>query len=168
MTHNFHESITQSHLKRVLEYDAATGVFRATVARGKSTLRSVVGSVSRGYVTITIDYISYPAHRLAWLYVHGEWPCKFIDHVNGDRSDNRIANLRDVDQSINLQNQRRARSNNSVGLLGVGHADSRIRPYKARIVVDRKEVHLGLFTTPRRAHDAYLRAKRRLHLGCTI
>jgi hypothetical protein len=112
------------------------------------------------------------AHRLAWLYVHGVMPEHYVDHINGVKNDNRIENLRDVKQGVNLQNQKRAKRNRvSSDLLGVSFSNkgqNKDRPYRARIVVDRKEIHLGTFAYEKDAHDAYLAAKRQYHEGCTI
>jgi len=119
-----------------------------------------------------IDGKIYLAHRLAWLYVHGVMPKKNIDHINGVKTDNRIENLRDVAQSVNLQNLQRARKNRkSSRLLGVSHSNRGTclaRPYRARIVVDGRELSLGTFATEQEAHQAYLAAKRIHHEGCVI
>lgn len=109
------------------------------------------------------------AHRLAWVHVHGSWPAGDIDHINGDKLDNRIANLRDVTRSVNKENMRSARGDNKVGLLGVHvRRQNTTRPYVASIRVSGKLIHLGAHNTPEAAHAAYLEAKRRLHSGCTI
>jgi hypothetical protein len=119
------------------------------------------------YVTIKVDAKRYLAHRLAWLYVHGEWPSRHLDHIDGDPSNNRIANLRDVSRSINMQNQLRARGDSLTGLLGVCK-DTRKPWFYARITVHGKQINLGCFRTADAAHEAYLTAKRRLHEGCTL
>ena len=67
-----------------------------------------------GYVKVSIDYGRYYAHRLAWLYTHGDWPPEEIDHMNGDRADNRIANLRLATHSENSQHRLRARAKSGV------------------------------------------------------
>lgn len=160
--------VTESRLREVVIYDPFTGAFTAKVNRGKLKAGAVLGSASHGYLMIFVDWRRYSAHRLAWLYMFGVWPNGIIDHINGDRSDNRMANLRCVSQGTNLENQRAARSNNHVGLLGVGRAQSNTRGFRARIRVDGKERHLGAFHTAEEAHRAYLVAKRQLHTGCAI
>ena len=157
----------QSRLKQLLSYDAKTGEFRR-IAKVKGV---VVGSVAgclmkHGYVSIGIDGEEYTAHRLAWLYVHGVWPSGYIDHINGRRCDNRIANLRDVSQSVNMQNVYAAKSNSKTGLRGVSWHAQR-KKYTARIKVGGRYLSLGLHQTPEAAHTAYMDAKRRLHEGCT-
>jgi hypothetical protein len=162
-------------LKSNVLYDPATGIF--TRIKNHPKRKYIAGSVTGvprpdGYVQIMIDGKIFLAHRLAWLYVHGVMPEHYVDHINGIKNDNRIENLRDVKQSVNLQNQKRAKRNRvSSSMLGVSFNNkgkSKDRPYRARIVVDHKEIHLGTFSQEQEAHDAYLVAKRQYHEGCTI
>lgn len=160
--------LTADRLRELLHYDPETGLFTCQVRTGS---RSKVGEVTgcsdgNGYLQIRILGRSYRAHRLAWIYVHGCWPARDIDHINGVRDDNRIANLRDVTRSINMQNIRTATAGNkSSGLLGVSVAKLR---WKAMIRVNGRNEHIGVFDTPELAHEAYLSAKRKHHLGNTI
>lgn len=107
-------------LRELLDYDPASGVFRwRHTTRGYVQKGRVAGCYTKNwYVNICVRGRNYGAHRLAWLYVHGEWPPKFIDHVNGDLSDNRIANLRPATRAQNGAN-RKLESNSSSGLKGV-------------------------------------------------
>lgn len=159
------QRITVSRLRELLTYDPETGVFRWSVVGRRSPIRvgSQAGSVTSDgcYIQVGVDGWVYPAHRLAWLYVYGYWP-KLIDHVNGNGKDNRICNLRDVDHSINMQNKRGAR-----GYTKATSPNGRVR-FIAKIFVDGKINHLGSFDCEERARDAYIEAKRRLHVGCTI
>lgn len=162
--------ITQAELKHRLQYDEATGTFvwKNPAKYRQAYTGKTAGSLhSHGYVVISIDSRPYPAHRLAWMYVFGEFPVDCIDHINGQRSDNRIANLRAVDRKANAENRRAARSGHSVGLLGVVWRP-RSSKYEARISVNKKYVYLGLFGTAEAAHEAYLQAKRTHHAACTI
>ena len=155
---------TTERLRELLAYDAETGTFRWRVRRSSNAnAGSIAGTVSHGYIAITIDGVTFHAHRLAWLYVHGEYPSQPIDHVNGRRDDNRIANLRLASSSINNQNRRTAHA--ASGLLGAYPFKGR---WKSSICVDRKQIHLGVFDTADAAHSAYVTAKRQLHPGCTI
>lgn len=120
-----------------------------------------------GHIGFAIDRRMYLAHRLAWLYVHGSWPEGQIDHINGIRTDNRICNLRDVSRSINAQNVHGARKDNKLGLLGVCWREAS-KKFIAQIQVAGKVRHLGMFRTAEDAHEAYLKAKRKYHPGCTI
>jgi hypothetical protein len=101
-------------------------------------------------------------HRLAWLYVTGAWPKKHLDHINGDRADNRFCNLREADDAANNQNRKRANKCSLTGVLGVTYCKQTKR-YRAVIMHNRKSIHLGRFDTPEEAHAAYVGAKRVLH-----
>lgn len=159
--------LTVERLKELLEYNLDTGVFTWKVPRGRGMgAGSIAGSSNKyNYRQIGVDGKLYLAHRLAWLYVHGKWPDNGLDHINGDNQDNRISNLRDVDHVVNSQNQRKASRNSSSGLLGAFKKDSH---WISQIQVNGKIVRLGTFLTPEEAHQAYLKAKRELHPGCTI
>lgn len=122
---------------------------------------------SHGYVVISIGRVKHKAHRLAWFAVHGDWPTGPIDHINGVRTDNRIANLRDTTNLINAQNRRHANKNNNSGLLGVCKATNADR-YEARIRSEGSVKYLGRFETPEAAHQTYLKAKRVLHVGAVL
>lgn len=120
-----------------------------------------------GYVIITLNDRGYQAHRLAWFYVHGRWPEHQIDHINGRKADNRIENLRDVPQTINMQNQRKCYRNNRVGLAGV-YWHRRQHRFYSQIRVNKKLHFLGYFDVAKEAHEAYINAKRALHPGNTV
>ena len=153
--------LTAERLREVLQYDPETGVFTRLVDRGGRKVGVVAGSVTgHGYTSIQIAGVRYLAHRLAFLWMTGEWPIDDVDHINGVAGDNRWSNLRPATRAENMQNQRRAQSNNKLGLLGVCRDGNR---FSARIKVDGQRIHLGLFATPEQAHAAYLDAKRRLH-----
>lgn len=103
-------------------------------------------------------------HRVAWFIYHSEWPQNQIDHINGDKSDNRICNLRDVTQDINMQNQHRAHIGNKSGLLGVSYKPYRkANPWRAMIKANGKNISLGSYSTAEAAHDAYISAKSVIH-----
>lgn len=154
--------ITSDRLREVLHYDSATGVFRWRVALAQRTrVGDVVGTRStKGYLDIQVDGISYRAHRLAWLYIFGEWPSDQIDHRNTVRDDNRISNLRDATNAENAQNRHRASRDNRAGALGVTRSGRR---WTASITVRGARHHLGSFDTPEAASAAYLAAKAELH-----
>lgn len=158
--------LSAEELKLLLGYDEHTGVFTWLAPR-KGVRRKRAGSVmSHGYVAIRINGVDYTAHRLAWLYVHGRWPNGCIDHVNGNRADNRIGNLRDVSQSVNMHNVYAPKSNNKSGYRGVSWHAQRGK-YTARIKAGGVYRSLGLFATPEDASAAYQAAKRELHEGCS-
>ena len=159
--------ITQARLHELLSYDPETGVMRWRVDRARTAKAGQIAGTrnDRGYISIAIDRKVYRAHRLAWLYIHGKWPNYEVDHIDGDRTNNRIKNLRDVKKSVNLQNQRHASANNKSGFLGVC---KRGNYWRAEICVNGKTRFLGSFATPEEAHQAYVNAKRGLHDGCTL
>jgi hypothetical protein len=161
--------LTAQRLRDLLDYEPNTGIFTRRVWRGGTSRAGSVAGASHGktgYLQISVDGRLYFAHRLAWLHYYGEHPKKHIDHINGDKSDNRISNLRDVSRSVNLQNVRRARVDNlATGLLGVIRSRDK---FSAHIFVDGKSKHLGVYSTAPEAHAAYLIAKRAMHEGCTI
>lgn len=113
----------------------------------------------QGYVRACVDGVLYYAHRLAWLHHHGEWPAEQLDHINGDRQDNRIANLRLASQLENHQN-RKLQRNNVSGHPGVYFEKGR---WRARIKVQQKYRHLGTFDTFEEARAARIFAKEAMH-----
>ena len=160
--------LTATRLRELLSYDENSGVFIWRVSAGRVKSGSVAGSGSNGYSRVHINGFDHWAHRLAWLYVHGDWPIQQIDHINGIRSDNRIDNLRDVSHSWNQQNQRRPQSDNKTSyFLGVSWS-SKSRKWNASITLNGIQKNIGLFDSEIDAHDAYKAQKRILHGGCTI
>lgn len=146
-------------------YEPATGVFtRRRICDRRFSVGQQVGDLtSHGYLRFSVRGHRYSAHRLAWLYVNGEWPRLDIDHVNGVKTDNRIVNLRAVSRSVNLQNIRGPRRDNlSTGLLGAYVCGHRFTSRISVLGVDR---YLGIFATAEAAHVAYIAAKRQLHEG---
>jgi hypothetical protein len=158
-------NVSQEELKALLSYDPETGEFRWwTLSRGRRP--GVIGCpTAGGYLRVRLKGQLHYLHRLAWLYVHGTWPAQHIDHVNGDARDNRIANLRDVSRSVNLQNSRKARVTNQSGLLGAHRKGNR---WTSKIRVEGEYMLLGTFGTPQEAHETHLAAKRKHHEGCTL
>lgn len=164
------DTLTQGRLKELLDYFPDTGLFKWKVFRGNTAKpKTIAGSIdSNGHGQIKVDGITYQAHRLAWLYVNGVWPSKEIDHRNGIRNDNHIANLREANHSENGQNQRKARTDNkSSGILGVTW-HKRDKKWRAQIGIAGKKKWLGAFDTPEAAHSAYITAKRELHQFGTL
>lgn len=130
--------ITQKKLKSILVYCSDTGIFTWIKRNGRAA-----GSYDDGYVRIKIGGKKYYAHRLAWIYAYGSLPDLAIDHINRDRSDNRIHNLRDVSVSENLKNKSTYKTNKS-GVDGVHWCKTNKR-WVARIGVNGKKLVLGKF-----------------------
>lgn len=162
-------TLTQSRLKELYSYDGESGTFtRLKTVGGRWLAGAVVGAKnSSGYIQIRIDGGRYLAHRLAFFYANGSWPIGEIDHIDGEKRNNKLSNLRDVTHSENMQNQLVAHGRTKSNRLGA-HYQSRSNKWLAQIVLSGNLVHLGSFDTPELAHEAYLLAKRQLHSTCTI
>jgi hypothetical protein len=158
--------LTAQRVRELLDYNPESGILTWRVNRSNRPMGSQAGTINKhGHMCVGIDGSIRYAHRLIWLWVYGEWPDGEVDHINGIRADNRIANLRCGDRRLNMENKRRAMRNSKSGVLGVTLAGGR---WRASIGVGGRTLHLGTFDTPEMAHERYLLAKRRLHEGCTI
>lgn len=139
--------ITQERFKELVSYDPDTGHFtrrtKSGVRKWRKTGSVCVSGSGKGYVYICLDYKSYMAHRLVWLYVYGKFPEQEIDHISGDGTDNRLANLRSVSRLENRKNIRKFENNKS-GITGV-HFDKSIKRWVAYINVSRKRFNLGCY-----------------------
>lgn len=140
------EKLTQSSIHAVLDYDPKTGEFTWKSDRtGGTKAGSRAGYTdSGGYRVIKVYGLLYKAHRIAWVYINGEWPKGQIDHINRNPSDNRIKNLREISHSDNQRNRGLMKSNGS-GVTGVYWHKGQ-KTWHARIGVDGKHRHLGSFT----------------------
>ncbi|RVH21423.1 HNH endonuclease [Sinorhizobium meliloti] len=150
------KELTLERLKAVLDYDPASGKFTwrerdssefpkaslATVWNFRFCGKEASAAHPKGYRQVSIDRSIYLSHRLAWFYTHGHWPNK-IDHINGDRADNRLANLRSVETRDNQRNQKLKATNKS-GVTGVTW-DPINGTWRARITVNYITVNLGSF-----------------------
>lgn len=152
--------LTAARLREVVNYDPETGIFTNKLARQGTQVGAVLGTNSRGYLVICVDCTLYQAHRLAWLYVNGEWPPEELDHKDKIRHHNWIDNLRPATHGQNSANTN-VRAHNKSGVKGVNW-DSDRQLWRARITKDRKGITLGRFPTPEEAHAAYVAAADRL------
>ncbi len=164
----FMSELTAERARELLNYDHNTGSITWKVKKGPKSKGARAGCKNpNGYINISVDGKLYKAHRIAWLIITGSWPVAETDHINGVRDDNRIDNLREATKSLNQQNQRVPRRDNTSGYLGVSwHAAG--KAFSAHIRIKGKKLYLGLFTDPAKAHQAYLDAKRQFHVGGTI
>ena len=142
-------------LRQLFQYDAETGiVYWAIRPKNRKRIGDAVGHLCKsGYLSTRAGGRAYRLHQIIWAIYYGEWPLTDIDHANGDRADNRIANLRMASRSQNLANAR-AKGNNKKGTSW----DSRNGMWRARITVNYKEMWLGYFQTEKEAHAAYMTA----------
>ena len=160
-----YSGLSAAQARELLDYAPDTGLltWKAT-GTGRRSGGEAGNRNTDGYVRTTIGKRHYANHRLAWLIYYGEWPKDQVDHIDGDRSNNRIFNLRQASSSINNQNLRRAHSRNTLGVLGVYYEGVRSK-YKAQISISGNQKYLGRFNSLEEASNAYLAAKRALHEG---
>ena len=141
-------------------YDSETGAIFRTDGLGGMVL---CGSLdSGGYIKVSVGGKSYQAHRFVWFYVHGVWPDGQIDHINGNKIDNRIENLRVCSASENQQNRSKPPRHASSKYLGVSWNDLRLK-WRAQLVVNKTKVLDSYFDSEEDAHDAYIECKRIHH-----
>lgn len=140
--------ITQELLKQLLHYDPETGVFTWRVARGGSQVGDVAGHEcfkgTKAYIIMGINGRIDRAHRLAFVYMTGDWPNDEVDHINGDGTDNRWDNLRDATRVENCRNMR-LHNHNTSGVSGVSWRKQRDK-WRAYITVENRQINLGHFT----------------------
>lgn len=151
--------MTAEWLHENLVYVPETGAFMWKVRGAGRMMGKVLGTkVWPGYITMKVDNVIHYAHRLAWLYVHGRWPDYQLDHINGDKADNRIINLREATPAQNSARRRTTRKiapSRGVFPHGVG--------FVARIHFEGKRRYLGYFPTAEAAKDAYEAKAREIH-----
>jgi len=147
-------------LKERLTYCPSTGIFRWTEKAHRYVPNSIAGHLHRmGYRWISVFGNKIAAHRLAWLYVHGKWPNNQIDHINGNKDDNRIENLRDVTASENALNIHKPMPKSKTGYRGISIERGK---YRAEICTRPKRHFLGRFDTLEEAKAAYDACKLKL------
>lgn len=162
-----HINFDLSSIHQAFDYNPLTGDVVWRVSTGKSKAGNKVGNVTNtGYIRFTYLGKNYSAHRAAWALYYKEQPPSIIDHINGNKLDNRISNLRDGTVYTNQQNQKKAHSRNKTSkYLGVSVFNGR---YRAKIYHKGRYIFLGYHETEDQARQAYIEAKRKLHIGCTI
>lgn len=151
------------YLKSIFDYRPISGEFYLKkdlpYNRKKGTK---TGFKSSGYIVVRLDGIQYLGHRLAWAIHNGYWPDGMIDHINGNRTDNRISNLREVTSRINQNNFKRHRDGLLVGATKSGSK------WICKINVDGKQVFLGTFDSEKEAHEEYLLASKMVRIFSKI
>jgi hypothetical protein len=152
--------IKRERLMEIVSYDTETGDFTYRINKGIRKAGMKAGSLmTDGYWRLRLDGHEYRAHRLAWLYAYGVWPEMNIDHMNLNKLDNRLANLRLATVSQNTANQSLSKKSTS-GFKGVTlHAGGK---WQASIKSMCKFYYLGLFENPEDAHAAYIAAAKEL------
>ncbi len=145
-------------------YDPESGVFTWKITPPHTRVKpgDIAGTTdASGYRRLNVGHEPVLAHRVAWLFVHGRWPEKYIDHANGNRADNRIANLRECDARLNQANKGLMCSNTS-GVKGV-YWDRDRKRWRAAIRAFGKKVSLGSFTSKEAAAAVYRQKAIELH-----
>ena len=146
--------LTADILRTLLHYDPATGIFTWIKKRAGVTVGAIAGYKNvAGYWAIKIGTVKYFAHRLAWLYVNGVWPGKWLDHINRNPADNRIENLREATPEQNSANRKLSRTNTS-GFMGVS-LDRQSNKYRAAYRRGDRLIVVGSFKTAEEASLAY-------------
>lgn len=142
--------------RQLFNYDPVTGVFtRKTSVKGRAAGTVAGGLNDKGYVCVTVDGVRLRGHRLAWAFIHGNYPDFEIDHKDRNRSNNAIDNLRPATRSQQIQN-RDFTAYNTSGAVGVYQVKS--GRWRARICKERKYIHLGYFDTREEASAAHDKA----------
>ena len=167
-------------VRQLLDYNPDTGIFiwrkrpismfsdgkqtaehNCAIWNGKWSGNKAGVLMESGYIKIVINRKPYRAHRLAWVYIYGVWP-KEIDHINGDRADNRIENLRVVTKSQNQMNRKALSRPTASGVKGVTF-HSKTGKWRTRIMVGKKMISLGLYATVEEAASVRRKAAEKYH-----
>lgn len=153
---------TADQVRELLHYDPQSGKFTWRLAPSNNIRSgSMAGTPdNQGYIMIRVMGGRYKAHRLAWLYMSGEWPVTDVDHRDGDRGNNRWLNLRQATESQNMANSK-IKKNNTSGYKGV-FFDRRKGSWCARITVQRRKIYIGSYKSAAEAGAAYLTTAERI------
>jgi hypothetical protein len=148
--------MNQQEARDIWDYEPSTGFFRWKFSFGRRIKKGARagGSNREHYRIIYYKNVKYKEHNLAWLYVYGNWPNKFLDHINGIKDDNRIENLRETDDRLNALNKKEHRN----GTLPGTRYNYKYGRWEARIMYKGKKVHLGSYSTKEEASNRYLDA----------
>jgi len=145
----------RSELLKIIIYNRDTGEFKWLISPNRSVkVGDICGSKTskNGYIYITFKGRKYLAHRLAWFYIYSSWPTE-IDHINGNKKDNSLKNLREVSRRSNMRNNYRARNGNLTGASFI----KREQKWQATAYINGKPKFLGYFNTEKEAHTKYLK-----------
>jgi hypothetical protein len=147
----------EDQIRKMFRYEPDTGFLFWTEHAHRSVKNKQANTTDRlGYIQVPFQGKRLRAHRIGWFLTHGSWPSQMIDHIDGNPTNNALANLRDVNNQVNQWNRSRARVDSKSGLIGAS-------PYKGkwRSQIKRDGVinYLGFFDTAVEAHNAYMTAK---------
>jgi hypothetical protein len=153
--------LTQARVQELFRYDPETGKLFWRKRKGVKAGREAGTLTDTGYLKVCVDFVDYKVHRIIWLYCTGAFPEDFLDHINLNKADNRIENLRPATKSENGRNRPKQRDNVS-GFKGVAW-DSGRQKWIASIKLHGKFHFLGRYDDAAEAHEVYKDAARRLH-----
>ena len=152
----------QERLLNLFNYDYNTGLLKWKYQKQSHFNGKIAGYRKRGYIKIEVDGSEFMAHRLVWKIVTGIDPgSSQVDHINGDKIDNRFTNLRLASNAQNAMNKGVSARNTS-GYKGVSYSERR-QKWVATIRINGKSIYLGRYSTPELAHMAYCKAAAELH-----
>jgi hypothetical protein len=155
--------VTQEFIKSVLNYNPETGVFTWKVNKSKrSKIGHIAGWKDNGYIRIELNGKTYRAHRLAWLYVNGEFPSNLIDHIDGNRSNNKISNLRKATYLENSQNYKTPKTNKS-GVKNVSWYKT-MKKWVVTLGINGKKKTIGYFDDLELAELVAIEARDKYHM----
>lgn len=157
MLHEKHKNLTWRDIKELITYQPPTGKaywnyrdvrwFKSqhdcNAWNSRFAGKEIQNTDNQGYIRPTLLGVFVGLHRLIWFYQTGEWPEEDVDHINGNKVDNRWENLRSVTTQENCRNRRRPKNNTS-GHMGV-HWDKICHRWQARISIGDKRINLGYF-----------------------
>lgn len=147
--------ITQKELKKTFHYNPNSGLFIRKKSAGGVEIGTIAGCLHHsGYIHIKTQGKKNVAHRLAWLYMTGEWPSDQIDHINQIKNDNRWCNLRECTNAQNKANVK-APVTNSSGYKGVSRYKKRNNQWVVKIKYKQIQIHVGMFNCIHKAAMAY-------------
>jgi len=157
------QKVTGTTMAMFLDYNPETGAFYRKLKTGPNSYpgEEITCLNDEGYIIVTMMGARLRAHRLAWVWMTGNWPKEDIDHINGNRADNRFINLRGATRSQNLQNSG-MRSYNKTGYKGVHFCNQR-QKYVAQIRINKKATCLGRFETLEEASAVRIAAEKRFY-----
>ena len=152
--------LTQEQIKELFDYKDGFLIYKKNGLRTKAG-QKVGWKNGNGYLRTDINMKKFYVHRLIWMFFYGDPNDKLVDHIDRDKSNNRIENLRLVDKSLNGLNRHKARSDSTTGLIGVLSSKTRkgTNQFTAKLTINGNTIFQKTFRTAIEAHNAYLNAK---------
>jgi hypothetical protein len=151
-------NFTLAQALQLIDYNPISGESIWKVSQGKAMRGDPVGTIQSGYKKLTLMNEQIKLHRLVWFLSYGVWPSGQIDHIDGNKLNNSLSNLRDVSMSVNMQNRYATKTKKSGLPYGVTfHPNGKFRA----------DIRIGTFNTAEEASEAYMKVKRIIHEGCT-